>query len=222
MRLTEFGKWPSIAINTLCKQKENIKLPTVTGSQISSGSIILVKLSVRPLESSSRRFDVVGLGLNSVDLVAEITGHLNPNVKYPARGIYRNAGGQTATALTACAKLEWSARYIGHFGDDDNGSFSESTLIAAGVDVSACRTVPDTTNQFALIIVDQRNGDRTIVWQRDPALRNMFRVDEGRNAQTIMNIGINVCGYIHPFFSYCLQSCDCQRDLFPIGLSGCL
>ena len=73
--------------------------------------------------------------------------------------------------MTACAKLEWRARYIGHFGDDENGSFSESTLVTAGVDVSACRTVPDTTNQFALIIVDQRNGDRTIVWQRDPALR---------------------------------------------------
>ena len=173
-------------VNTLCKEKANIKLPTVAGNQISSGSIILVKLSVRPLESSGRRFDVVGLGLNSVDLVAEITGPLNPNVKYPARGIYRNAGGQTATALTACAKLEWRARYIGHFGDDDNGSFSESTLVAAGVDVSACRTVPDTTNQFALIIVDQRNGDRTIVWQRDPALRmrpedvNLKSVTSGR------------------------------------------
>ena len=116
---------------TLCKEKANIKLVTMAGNQISSGSIILVKLSVRPLEPSGRQFDVVGLGLNSVDLVAEITGPLNPNTKYPARGIYRNAGGQTATALTACAKLEWRARYIGHFGDDENGSFSESTLVTA-------------------------------------------------------------------------------------------
>ena len=76
---------------TLCKEKANIKLVTMAGNQISSGSIILVKLSVRPLEPSGRQFDVVGLGLNSVDLVAEITGPLNPNTKYPARGIYRNA-----------------------------------------------------------------------------------------------------------------------------------
>ena len=71
--------------NTLCKEKANIKLDTVAGNRISSGSIILVKLSVRPLESRGRRFDVVGLGLNSVDLVAEITGPLNPNAKYPLK-----------------------------------------------------------------------------------------------------------------------------------------
>ena len=130
-----------------------------------------MKLPIGPLRATERQFDVVGLGINSVDLLALIPGPLRPNGKHPARGIYRNAGGQTATALTACAKLGWRARYVGHFGGDQNGSFSKSTLTTAGVDVSACRSVPDTTNQCALIIVDQRNGERTIVWQRDPALR---------------------------------------------------
>jgi len=130
-----------------------------------------VKLPIAPLSGTERQFDVVGLGINSVDLLALIPGPLRSNAKHPAKRMQRSAGGQTATALTACAKLGWRARYVGHFGADQNGCFSKSTLTTAGVDVSDCRTVPDTTNQFALIIVDQRNGERTIVWQRDPAVR---------------------------------------------------
>ncbi|MAG68853.1 MAG: carbohydrate kinase family protein [Acidobacteria bacterium] len=130
-----------------------------------------VRLRVGPKPAGDLPFDVVGLGLNSVDLVAAIAGPLRPDGKHPAETMRRVAGGQTATAMATCAKLGWRARYVGHFGGDDNGRFSESSLADAGVDVSACRRLPATTNQFAIIMVDRQSGQRTIVWQRDPALR---------------------------------------------------
>ena len=39
------------------------------------------------------------------------------------------------------------------------------------MDVSAARTVAGATNRFAVILVDARSGERTVLWYRDPALR---------------------------------------------------
>src|SRR5437762_5601446 len=75
-----------------------------------------------------------------------------------------------ATATVTCARLGWRARYIGSFGDDDLGVLSRESLMTAGVDVSAARIVPGAANQFAIILVDGRSGDRTVLWDRDPAL----------------------------------------------------
>src|SRR5262245_35312943 len=79
-------------------------------------------------------------------------------------------GGQIATALVTCAKLGWKARYVGSFGGDEFGELSRDSLIREGVDVSTARTVAGATNQFAVILVDARTGERTVLWDRDPEL----------------------------------------------------
>ena len=47
------------------------------------------------------------------------------------------AFGQIATALVACRRLGWTARYIGSFGDDEFGGLSRESLAGEGVDASA-------------------------------------------------------------------------------------
>ena len=79
-------------------------------------------------------------------------------------------GGQTASAMAACARLGWKARYIGTFGGDDLGALGQGSLRAAGVDISCCRIVEEATNQFAVILVDAGSGSRTVLWDRHPAL----------------------------------------------------
>src|SRR5206468_525937 len=79
-------------------------------------------------------------------------------------------GGQIGTALTACAKLGLKATYIGSFGSDPLGAMSRQSLVDAGVDVSGARTVAAATNQFAIILVDARSGERTVLWDRHPDL----------------------------------------------------
>ena len=115
-------------------------------------------------------FDVVGVGLNSIDI-------LNVVAEYPASGskqrlqrFARLPGGEIATAMVTCARLGWSARYVGSFGGDELGTLSRASLIAEGVDVSAARIVDGATNQFAVILVDGRSGERTVLWDRHPAL----------------------------------------------------
>src|SRR5207245_7677307 len=82
----------------------------------------------------------------------------------------RQPGGQIATALVACARLGWRARYIGRFGDDEFGRAARESLTVEGVDTSSALTVSGATNQFAMILVDGRTGERTVLWDRHPAL----------------------------------------------------
>jgi sugar/nucleoside kinase (ribokinase family) len=73
--------------------------------------------------------------------------------------------------MAACARLGWRARYIGVFGDDEAGRVARDSLSGEGVDLSAAKTIRDTTNRSAIILVDASSGDRTVLWHADPALR---------------------------------------------------
>jgi sulfofructose kinase len=122
------------------------------------------------LPAADRRFDVVGFGLNSIDLLVVVAEYPASNTKQRLQRFARQPGGQMATATATCARLGFRARYIGSFGDDELGALSKESLTTAGVDVSACRTVTGVANQFAVILVDGRSGERTVLWDRDPAL----------------------------------------------------
>jgi sugar/nucleoside kinase (ribokinase family) len=131
----------------------------------------------------TRPFDVAGLGLNSVDLVAVVAEYPALNSKQRLQRVARLPGGQIATAMATCARLGWRARYIGRFGSDDLGAISRDSLEREGVDISASATMPGITNQFAVILVDARTGERTVLWDRHPAL-NMEPADVPRDAVT--------------------------------------
>lgn len=118
-----------------------------------------------------RPFDAVGLGQNSVDHVAVAPAAPGARSKQRLDQLVRVPGGQTATAMVACARLGWRTRYIGSFGDDESGQLSRESLTRAGVDVSEARTVTGAANRVAVILVDSRSGERTVLWYRDPALR---------------------------------------------------
>jgi sugar/nucleoside kinase (ribokinase family) len=129
-----------------------------------------VRLPFRLLDRGSRPFDVAGLGLNSIDLVAVVAEHPSANSKQPVLRFAHLPGGQIATALIACARLGWRASYVGRFGGDDFGRHARESLVQAGVDVHAAKTVAEATNQFAMVLVSAQTGERTVLWHRHPAL----------------------------------------------------
>lgn len=129
-----------------------------------------MRIPFRVPHVAGRPFDVVGLGENSIDLVAVLADYPTSNTKQRLQRFARHPGGQIATALAACARLGWKARYIGRFGDDEFGTQARESLTKAGVDTASARTVPGATNQFAVILVDARSGERTVLWDRHPAL----------------------------------------------------
>ncbi|HYM25617.1 MAG TPA: PfkB family carbohydrate kinase [Vicinamibacterales bacterium] len=113
---------------------------------------------------------MVGFGENSVDLLTVVAEHPAPNSKQRVQRFGRLPGGQIATALATCARLGFRTRYIGSFGADELGALSRCSLDEAGVDLTASRVVAGATNQFAVILVDARSGQRCVLWDRHPAL----------------------------------------------------
>jgi sugar/nucleoside kinase (ribokinase family) len=125
---------------------------------------------------SGREFDAVGFGLNAVD-------HLIVVPKYPAFDTKSRllehrqaAGGQTATAMVALQRLGLKTAYAGRFGSDPEGQFGYGALQEEGVDCEFAEVIEGARNQLAFIIVDARNGERTIMWDRDE--RVSYKADE--------------------------------------------
>lgn len=119
---------------------------------------------------SGKPFDVVGFGLNSVDFITVLPAFPSPNSKMEVADFSQHGGGQVATAMVACSRLGLKAMYIGKVGDDLWGNFSLESIRKEGVDVSAVTIEPGARNQFAIVLVNQNSGERTILWQRDRRL----------------------------------------------------
>src|SRR5215208_1719397 len=140
------------------------------GLEAGAGSMRSVRIPFSIPSRDTSPFDVAGFGLNSVDLVTVVAEYPVSNTKQRLQRFARLPGGQVATAMATCARLGWRATYIGSFGDDDLGVLSRESLTREGVDISASRTVSGATNQFAVVLVDARSGERTVLWDRHPAL----------------------------------------------------
>jgi len=120
---------------------------------------------------SGRPFDVVGVGLNAVDTLVIVPEYPRFNTKIEITDHVRSCGGQVATALVACRRWGLTAKYVGSIGDDEEGRFQRESLEREGLDLSELRVVAGAASQMAVIIVESRSGERTILWRRDPKLR---------------------------------------------------
>ena len=119
-----------------------------------------------------KTLDVLGVGCNSVDYVYRLPAAPradSPTAKMRISSHTVSCGGQTATAVTACAALGLRAGYLGAIGSDDNGKRLHAELSRRGVDVSHVLTRSG-PNRFAVIAVDNQTGERIVLWDRDERL----------------------------------------------------
>jgi sugar/nucleoside kinase (ribokinase family) len=114
-------------------------------------------------------WDVVGLGENSVDVVYRLPGPVAANAKIAISSRRVLPGGQVATTLATCAALGLRSRYVGTFGRDEHGRLVRAALEARGIDTAGA-LVREAPTRHALILVDERTGERTVLWQRDAGL----------------------------------------------------
>ncbi len=128
--------------------------------------------------ANNKPFDVVGMGLNSVDFLVLLPEYPASNSKMRIRRFEKSGGGQVATALVALSRWGVRTKYIGKVGGDDLGQFALESIRQAGVEVSSVTIESQASNQFATILVDGTSGDRTILWDRDNRL--MYRKGELR------------------------------------------
>lgn len=119
-----------------------------------------------------RTIDVLGVGTNSVDTVLTVPHLPEADGTWSKVHVTRRdvrLGGQTATCLATCARFGLRASYMGVFGNDDGARHMRQELTARQIDLrfSTSRAAP---NHYAVILVDERSGDRLVLWGRDAAL----------------------------------------------------
>jgi sugar/nucleoside kinase (ribokinase family) len=115
-------------------------------------------------------FDAVGFGLNAVDHLVVVPAFPEFDTKTRLLEHRRCPGGQSATAMVSLQRFGWQTAYAGRFGSDEEGAFGLASVREAGVDVEFTEVVPGARNQIAFILIDARNGERTIIWDRDDRL----------------------------------------------------
>jgi sulfofructose kinase len=116
-------------------------------------------------------FDVVGIGLNAIDYLVGLPRFPAPGEKLRMSAFAREGGGQVATALVALSRWGCRCKYVGNVGDDEHGRLSTLLLSREGIDLAHVRTVPGASSQFAVILVEEGTGERTILWDRDPRIQ---------------------------------------------------
>jgi sulfofructose kinase len=118
------------------------------------------------------KWDVVGVGSNSVDFVYRVPAYPqaqgeNAKMRIVSHDIF--TGGQTATALCTCAALGLRATYLGTIGSDDKGERMRGALAQRGVDLSHAIT-RDCGSHYAVILVGDQTGERIVLWDHDERL----------------------------------------------------
>ena len=120
--------------------------------------------------SENKRFDVVGFGTNAVDFLISVPEYPAFNSKISLTDYIQAAGGEIATAMVGLSRLGMKTAYAGRFGADEAGDFGWQTLADEAVDMSFAEKIPNARTQIAFIIIDERNGERTVIWNRDEKL----------------------------------------------------
>lgn len=118
----------------------------------------------------NKDFDVVGFGTNAVDFLITVPEYPAFTSKVELGHYVRAAGGEVATTMVGLRRLGIKPAYAGRFGDDDAGSFGIKSLADEGVDLRFAAQIAGAETQIAFIIIDERTGERTVIWKRDEKL----------------------------------------------------
>ncbi|MGH9872429.1 MAG: carbohydrate kinase family protein [Pyrinomonadaceae bacterium] len=128
----------------------------------------------------AKQFHAVGFGLNAVDHLIVVPEYPAFDTKIRLLEHKQTTGGQTATTMVALKRLGLNTAYAGRFGSDAEGQFGFESIKSEGVNIEFAEVIAGASNQVAFIIVDARNGERTIIWDRDERLS--YRAEEAPTA----------------------------------------
>ena len=120
--------------------------------------------------AENKKFDVVGFGTNAVDYLIVVPEYPKFDSKVRLTEYVQSAGGEIATTMVGLQRLGLRACYAGRFGTDREGDFGLQTLRDEAVDVSFAEQIAGARSQIAFIVIDERNGERTVIWERDARL----------------------------------------------------
>lgn len=118
-----------------------------------------------------KRFDVIGIGSCAVDFLGIVLSFPKPDTKNKMTKFIQQGGGPVATALVTLARLGAKVSFVGKLGNNEFSRFVINEFVKEGVDVSGIVKENNAGPYLAFIIVDAKNGSRTICWTDQMVLR---------------------------------------------------
>lgn len=124
----------------------------------------------------TKLYNVLGLGVSTVDLLMQVD-HLPAEEEIlRAQAFSVQGGGPVATAIVALARLGARTAMIDAVGDDWRGHLITGEYAREGVDTRLLIRRPGHTSATAVVLVRRPEGTRTIVWS--PGTAPELSVDE--------------------------------------------
>ena len=109
-------------------------------------------------------FDVVGLGVSTLDLLMVVEEFPDREIVFAAVDSTLQGGGPVANALVTLSRLGCRTAMIDQRGDDWRGERIFSDFVGEGVGTKWLSVCPETSSSIASILVRRKDGARAIVY----------------------------------------------------------
>lgn len=124
----------------------------------------------------AQRYDVVGLGIASYDLIGVIAGEPRIGAKQQLAAWQEAGGGPVATALVTLARLGARVCMHGVTGDDAYGARIIADLQHEGVATEGMQIRPGASH-VAMVLAEPGRDRRTVFWYNEPAVLAALELD---------------------------------------------
>ena len=135
-------------------------------------------------------FDIVGFGVATLDVIAEVETFPGPGGKAKMLSRENHGGGLTATALVTASKLGASCWYGGALGKNDVSDQVRRILTSYDVALPSVSPYPPESEPFAATVyLEKDTGERTILWSEfltPPPIINQEAVERALAAKCLV------------------------------------
>ncbi len=125
------------------------------------------------------RFDIVGLGVSTVDELVALDHAPRANDKQEILSRKRQCGGLTGSALVAASRQGCFCGHAISLGDGELSQFLRQGLADAGVRLLESDILPGVEPYYSLILIERGSGERSILWDnakaRPPVIDDRLR-----------------------------------------------
>lgn len=112
-------------------------------------------------------FDVIGIGVNVVDVLLRKPPKVPVGGKYEVEDLLIQGGGPAATATCVCASLGWRTGYVAKMGKNILSQIARFEYQTRGVRPDFFVNVPSARPGIAMVRIDQQTAERTIFYNLD-------------------------------------------------------
>jgi sulfofructose kinase len=110
-----------------------------------------------------KRFDVIGLGLATVDILTPLDRLPQSDEVLSVRRIALQGGGPVATSLVTLARFGARTAYLGAISQDQWSRIIIDDFVHSGVDYSMSPQIPGIETSISVILIEENTGQRSIL-----------------------------------------------------------